>query len=349
MGGRAMSFSNPELLALTPLVLLILALGLTSQAARHRKLAEAFGGAEAARRLTSRDLYGFPRVRLWCLLAAGAALGLAAAGPRLGLGAALDASQPVDMVIAVDLSYSMSATDVEGGRLARAKEVVHAIADVMENERLALTVFADWPYSVLPMTDDPDLIRFFTESLTTDLVELERDQGTALSAVITHARATLDARSRPEAQKVILIISDGEGHEEEGAVLDSVAASAADGVMVWTAGIGTTGGSELIAVGPDSVTMLGEDGEPVVTRLNEDLLRRVAAAGGGGYRNVTGGGGLRGLLGSLRRESLEDTGGSEPVGAALWLVLFALPLLLWEGKLDADGVVELPRHVEAEE
>ena len=343
-----MTFARPELLALVPIVVLVLTLALAAQSRRHRKLADAFGGAEAARRLTSRDLSSFPRRRLACLLGAGVAMSLAAAGPYVDLGATLDPTQPVDLVIAVDLSLSMTGTDVRPSRLERAKFVIRELTESMPNERLGLTVFADWPYSVLPLSDDPALVRFFAEPLTPELI-VERDQGTSLAQVISHALEMFDTRRRPEAQQVILLITDGEGHENETQILDAASAAAAAGVRVWTAGVGTSGGSELATLDPDPLPVLGDDGEPVVSRLNESLLRRIASAGEGGYRNVSGGAGLRSLLGVFRRAGTESTPGGEAVGAALWLVLLAIPLLFIEGRLDAAGIVQLPRLAEPKE
>jgi len=343
-----MTFSRPELLALVPIVVLLLALAVSAQSRRHRKLADAFGGAVAARRLTSRDLVSFPRRRLACLLGAGVAMSVAAAGPYVDLGATLDPTQPVDLVIAIDLSLSMTGTDVGPSRLERAKEVVLELTESMPNERLALTVFADWPYSVLPMTDDPALVRFFTEPLSPDLLE-ERDQGTSYALVIAHAHELLETRRRPEAQQVILLITDGEGHEDEEEILDAVAAVVASGVRVWTAGVGTSAGSQLASLDAGALPILGDDGEPVVSRLNDDLLRRIASAGDGGYRNVSGGIGLRSLLGVFRRANAESTPGGEAVGAALWLILLAIPLLFFEGRMDAAGTVRLPRLAESEE
>jgi Ca-activated chloride channel family protein len=342
------TFFRPEMLALVPIVMLILALAVAAQSRRHRKLADAFGGSAAARRLTSRELTRFPRCRLACLIGAGMAMSLAAAGPYVDLGATLDPTQPVDLVIAVDLSLSMTGTDVGPSRLERAKSVIRELTEAMPNERLALIVFADWPYSILPMTDDQALVRFFTEPLSPDLLE-ERDQGTSFALVITHAHQMLQTRRRPEAQPVILLITDGEGHEEEAEILDAVATVAAAGVRVWTAGVGTTGGSELATLDPDPLPVLGEDGEPVVSRLNEGLLRRIASAGGGGYRNVSGRVGFRSLLGVFRRANAAATPGGEAVGSALWLVLLASTLLFLEGKMDAAGIVELPRLAELKE
>ena len=343
-----MTFSRPEMLVLIPIVVLILTLAVSAQSRRHRKLADAFGGAAAARRLTSRDLTRFPQCRLTCLIGAGVAVSLAAAGPYVDLGATLDPTQPVDLVIAVDLSLSMTATDVGPSRLERAKTVIRELTESMPNERLALTVFADWPYSVLAMTDDPVLVRFFSEPLSPDLIEA-RDQGTSFALVIAHAHELLEPRRRLDAQQVILLITDGEGHEDEGEILDAAVAVAAAGVRVWTAGVGTSGGSELTTLDPDPLPVLADDGEPVVSRLNDGLLRRIASAGGGGYRNVSGGIGLRSLLGVFRRANVDSTLGGEAVGAALWLILLAIPLLFLESRMDAAGLVELPRLAEPED
>ena len=87
----------------------------------------------------------------------------------------------------------------------------------------------------------------------------------------------------------------------------------------------------------------------MVSRLNDGLLRRVASAGEGGYRNVSGGTGLRSLLGVFRRAGTELAPGGEAVGVALWLVLLAIPLLFVEARMDAPGIVELPRVGEQKE
>lgn len=340
-----MTFSRPEFVALVPIVLLLVILAVAAQSRRRRKLADAFGGSEAARRLTSKDLYRFPRRRLLCLTVAGFALSLGAAGPQVDLGTSLNPLQPVDLLIAVDLSLSMTGTDVAPSRLERAKQVIQEITESMPDERIGLSVFADWPYSVLPMTDDPTLVRFFAEPLTPELV-LERDQGTSLSSLITHAREMLETRRRPEAQQVILLITDGEGHENEAVIMETVAAAAAQGVRIWTAGIGTRAGSELTSLGEDPVPVVGEDGQAIVARLNDGLLRRIANAGGGRFQNVSGRVGLRSLLSSFRRIDMESAPGGEAAGLAFWLVLLSIPLLLVDGWLDASGVVESPRHKE---
>lgn len=334
-----MTFTRPELLVLAPLLLPLLVLALVAQWRRHRRLGDAFGGPLAAGRLTSRDLYRFPTRRLLCLGGSGLAISLAAAGPHLGSGISFDSSKPIDLVIAVDISASMAAGDVEPSRIERAKEVVYRLSEAMTDERVGLVVFADWPYTLVPLTDDHAVLGFFTESLNANLIGA-RDQGTSLSAVIGHAREDLDARRRPGAERVILLLTDGEAHEEDAAVLDSVTAGVADGVQIWTAGVGTQSGSQLERPGSEGAPMSNDDGVPVVTRMNELLLRRIAELGDGTYQDVSEDAGLRALVTRLRR--IRD-GEERPLDPSFWLTLLAIPLLLLDGVMDTGGKVESRR------
>ena len=325
-----MTFDHAGLLPWAVVFPLLLALTVFGQWRRHRALGEAFGGPVAARRLTSRDLFRFPVGRLVCLVSAGVAIGLAAAGIDFGSGVTLDASRPVDLVVAIDLSASMTADDIEPSRLDRAKDVVSRLSDVMPFERIGLVAFADWPYTLVPLTDDHNLHRFFTESLSTDLIA-SRDQGTSLAAAVIHAREVLEARPRADAERVILLLTDGEGQEDELSVVDSVALAASDGIRIWVAGLGTQAGAELNRPGSQGAPFLGDDGAPVLARLNEPLLRRISEVGMGEYVDASGASGLRDLLSRLRRAQDETRG---PMSLAFWLTLLALSLVLWEGVID---------------
>jgi Ca-activated chloride channel family protein len=326
-----MTFARPGLLPWVLPLLALLAVTVFGQWRRRRALGEAFGGPAAARRLTSRDLFRFPVGRLACLAAAGLAIGLAAAGVALGSGITFDSSRPVDLVVAIDVSVSMRADDVEPSRIERAKEVVSRLSETMPRERIGLVVFADWPYTLVPLTDDHGVHEFFIESLSVDLLG-NRDQGTSLVAAVTHARELLEAQPRVDAERVILLLSDGESQEDEQSVVDSVALVAADGIRIWAAGLGTEAGAELIRPGSQGAPLLDDDGIPVITGLNESLLRRISDVGRGEFVDVSGESGLRNLLGRLRRAQDEGDG---PMSLMFWLTLLALSLVLWEGVMDA--------------
>ena len=324
-----MTFQRPDLLLLGPAAALLVSLALTLQWRRMSNLGRAYG--EVARlRLVPRRLQRFPTVRMLCLLAACFALGTAAAGPRPPSPEPPQPPQPLDLAVAVDVSRSMAAEDVGASRIERARVVVSRLAEDVPSARIVLVLFADWPYTLVPPTDDPDVVRYFAHSLTADLV-LDRDQGTSFTTAVAHARATLDARPRPEARRAVLVLSDGGSHEPLTEVMEA-AESGNDATPIWTAGLGTSAGSTIpSATGP----LLDESGRVVSSSLEDDVLRDLARAGRGEYHDVSTDGGLEALvdgLGALGDES--PSGDTSPGDAAFWLTLLSIPLLLAEGAMD---------------
>ncbi len=334
-----MTFARPELLLLLPVVLGLAAFALARTTRRLRRLAEGFGGAEAAGRLTSRVLVDFPRRRLRVLGLAVTVMVLAAAGVRFGPGISLNASRPVDVVVALDISASMGARDLPGGRMSRAREVVGALLDALPGERVGLVVFADWSHTLAPITEDQQVVRFFADSLAENFLG-ERDQGTRVSAAIGEAHRQLDARREEGRERVILLVTDGEAHEDEFAVADSAALAAAGDLSIWVAGIGTAEGAGLGGDGAGAaVTDAG--GAPVVSRLNERLLRGVARAGGGGYLDVSDDRGLAELAARFRRAPEDGEGSGGPGDPVTWLILLGLVLVAADGLMDRPGTARL--------
>lgn len=326
-----MTFQRPELLLLGPVAALLLSLALTLQWRRLTRAGRSYGDL-AARRLIPRALQGFPTTRMVSLIVASLALGAAAAGPLSDTPEPPEPAPPIDIAVTVDVSLSMSADDVEPTRIERARLVINELSEALPSARIVLILFADWPYTLVPPTDDPAVVRYFARSLSADLV-LDRDQGTSYSTALAHARTALDARPRDGARRAILVISDGGAHENVPDILDAAATSSADNVPVWTAGIGTTAGTPLVV---QDRPFVDTNGRPVVATLDEDLLRQIARAGGGDYQDVSTDRGLRALLAGLGELEADSTGGDRgPLDAAFWLTLLAVPLLLAEGGLDA--------------
>jgi Ca-activated chloride channel family protein len=227
---------------------------------------------------------------------------------------------------------SMGANDIGTSRIERARTVVDRLTEALPSARIVLVVFADWPYTLVPPTDDPALVRYFAQALSVDLVT-DRDQGTSFSSALTSARAALDARPRPGARRAIVVLSDGGAHEPLGDVLTAATEASSDGVGIWTAGLGTPSGAQLTAAtGP----LTDAAGGPVVATLDDEILREIATAGGGTYQDVSDDRGLRALLEGLG-DVVGPSGGSdnEPLDASFWLTLLAVPLLLAEAGLDA--------------
>jgi Ca-activated chloride channel family protein len=328
-----MTFARPELLALGPLAVLIACLAVIAQRRRALRLVEAYGGAEPARRLAERDLRAFPTTRLASLIVAAVAVTIAAAGPEAPP-TPPDSAQPIDLVVALDISLSMSVEDLGQSRAERATEILGQVTEAIPSEHIGIAAFADWPYTLVPLTHDLDVVRFFGATLDPELVA-DRDQGTELGAVVRHARAVLDSRRRPNAEGVILLLSDGEGHGDVTGILDSVAAATTDGVRLFTGGIGTDVGGPIVRPGSPGDLLVDESGAPVVSRLEAPLLRQMAEVGGGRYHDLSSERGVRSLMDELAGPGRDDPAPQSGPDPVFWLTLLALPMLLWEGVADS--------------
>lgn len=329
-----MTFERPEILALTPWVAAALALLVLLQWRRGARLVRAWGGREPAWRLLGRDLSRLPWLRVLVLASAGAGLALAASGPAPAEPEEPPPPTPVDLIVAVDVSLSMTAADVEGSRIGQARSLLERIVEEGAADRFALAIFADWPYVLVPLTDDGDVITFFSPWVAPELVGT-RDQGTSLPAVVGQARRVWEARRREDARAVVLVVTDGEAHGTEAELLDSVRVAADAGMEIWTAGVGTTGGAPIFLPGSDGAPLL-HDGSPVVSGYDRGLLETMARDGRGLFHDISSDAGIGSLIDDLRGGLTGgDAPGDAPPDAAFWLVLAAFALLTLEAGLDA--------------
>ncbi len=186
-----------------------------------------------------------------------------------------DLRKGIDVVIAMDVSKSMLATDLQPSRLERAKQFISRLMSTMPNDRIALVLFAGKAYMQMPLTTDHSAAQMFVSSAGPDAVP---QQGTVISdALKMSARAfnTADRRF-----KAVVLISDGEDHDPEA---DKTSRDLAEqGMMINTVGIGSPEGSYI----PDPATgenKKDETGNTVVTKLNEEELKLIAENTNGVY------------------------------------------------------------------
>ena len=331
-----MIFERPELLALAPLAAILFAFTVGAHWRRLRKLATAYE-LTALRRLFPTSPGRFPTQRFLCLVGAGALLGLAAAGPVLWDPEPPEPVPPTDVAIAVDLSLSMNAAGETGSRIERAREAIDRLTEELPSVRFSLVVFAGWPYVLVPPTDDPDVIRYFVDSLQPEVVE-ELDRGNSLGSALELAGSTLETRPSEDGRQAILVISDGDVYEGEDVLVRAAADAAARGFEVWIAGLGSEAGSPISIAGEP---VLDAAGRAVRTSQNADLLSAMAEAGQGRYEDITEDGGLDSLVDDLRDLSGDSREGpAEPFDTTALFALLAIQLLLWEGVVDARrGVI----------
>jgi Ca-activated chloride channel family protein len=192
----------------------------------------------------------------------------------------------VDIMIAMDISNSMMAEDIQPNRLEASKMALSRFIDQLKGDRIGLVVFAGKSFVQLPITSDYAAAKMFVNYVHPKLIEV---QGTDIAAAIDLAavsmlpelkdgNADLSKISQLNS-KVILVVSDGEDHFPE--AVETAAQARKLGITIHTIGIGDLRGAPI----PDGRTGFKKDleGNTVITRLNEDVLKEIAATGGGIY------------------------------------------------------------------
>lgn len=183
-----------------------------------------------------------------------------------------------DVFIALDISYSMLANDMKPNRLTRAKNLAQQIVEAAEGNRVGLILFAGEAYMFMPLTEDASAAINFIQSAN---VNMAPTQGTALAATIDLAINSFDKDL--ESGKSIVILSDGEDHEQ--AIDQAIKRAQEENVYVFTIAIGTDGGGYITA-GNDQYIM-DEQGKPVKTVVNEALLKEISDKTKASFFNIS--------------------------------------------------------------
>lgn len=199
------------------------------------------------------------------------------ARPQFGSKLKTEKREGVELIIALDVSNSMLAEDIQPNRLERAKRAISRLIDRLKDDKIGLIVFAGDAYTQLPITTDYNSAKLFLAAVNTEIVP---KQGTAIGTAIDLGMHSFAPNS--EANKAIIIITDGENHEDD-AVSIATAASEA-GIIIHTIGMGLPQGTPIpIYTNGQKDYRKDRDGKPVVTKLNEQMLEQISAAGDGIY------------------------------------------------------------------
>jgi Ca-activated chloride channel homolog len=186
--------------------------------------------------------------------------------------------QGVEVIIALDVSNSMLAEDIQPNRLTRAKQAISRLVDNLENDKIGLIVFAGDAYTQIPITTDYVSAKMFLSTISPDIVP---KQGTAIGAAIE-----LGIRSFTPGEgksKAMIIITDGENHEDD--PVSSAADAAKEGIVIHTIGIGSTEGVPIpvVTVNGRKDYLKDIDGNTVISKLDEDILKKIALTANGSY------------------------------------------------------------------
>jgi len=232
----------------------------------------------------------------------------------------------VDVMIALDVSNSMLAEDIRPNRLEKAKQLVIKLIDRLENDRVGLVVFAGRAYMQMPLTSDHAAARVYVQNAGPEMVPT---QGTMISEALTLSASAFNSKERKF--KSIVLITDGEDHDPSSV---QVAGQLADnGVMINTVGIGSSTGTPI----PDRGTgqyHKDESGNTVLSKLNEEQLKQLAAATNGVYVNPDNvneaAAVIMNKLSTIQKTAMEDAAFKEYINYFPWFAGAAIVLLLIE-------------------
>lgn len=232
----------------------------------------------------------------------------------------------VDIVLAMDVSKSMLAEDIKPNRLERARQVVYKLMDRLPDDRIGLVLFAGRAYLQMPLSTDHAAARMYIQQAGPEVVPT---QGTVISEALRMSNTAFNSKERKF--KSIVLITDGEDHDPNAIPLAQELVN--EGVMINTIGIGSTAGAPII----DPITReykKEENGNTIITRLNEAELQQLAAVTKGVYVHLNdvddAVSKIVDQLGTIEQTSLEDSAFRDYKNYFFWLLGAALLLIIVE-------------------
>lgn len=283
-----------------------------------------FGDIELVRQLMPNVSRFRPAVKFWLLLGALALLIVMLARPQLGTKISHEKRTGIETIICLDVSNSMLAEDVAPSRLDRSKMMIENLVDHFTNDKIGLIVFAGDAFVQLPITSDYVSAKMFLSNISPGMIAT---QGTDIATAVNMASHSFTQQEG--VGKAIIVITDGEDHE--GNAVEAAKAAHEQGFNVYVLGIGSTNGTPV----PDPDTgnyMIDNQGNTVMSCLNEDMCREVAQAGGGAYIHVDNNSSAQRLLDEEldKLEKGETTIYSDYAEQFQYAAAFALLLLIIE-------------------
>lgn len=317
-------FAHPQMLWLLLAVVLYIVLYALSRRFSRRALMR-FGDLSLLRPLMPDVSEAKLRLKFVLQMLAIVFLIVALARPQFGSKLQTVKKQGVEVMVCLDISNSMLAEDVSPNRLERAKRMLSRLLDKMQNDKVGLIVFAGDAFTQLPITNDFVSAKMFLSSIDPKMVSV---QGTAIGAAINLAVRSFTPDESSD--KAIIIITDGENHEDDASGAAKMAVE--KGIKVNVIGIGSTTGTPL----PDESGRQGSfrkdrEGKVVMTRLDEEKAKAIAAEGQGIYaRADNSNSALNAMvdaLGSMKKTELESrvyTDYDEKFSWFVWLSFLCL-------------------------
>lgn len=266
------------------ILLLLIPVGIVAQNSYVKWQTEkqaAFGEQQAMEKLLMGASINKSRVKFMLQIMAVFFIVLALVNPKLGSKVEAVPAKGVEIVFAIDVSKSMLCTDIQPNRLEKSKQIITQIINSIGSDRIGIVAYAGSAYPVLPMTTDYELAKMFTQSMNTDIIS---SQGTAIESAI---QTSVDFFDNPTSGKAIILLSDGEDHENTSFEVTKITKE--KNVKIITVGIGTSNGGTIEFVDELGFQQVKKDnnGQVVTTKLNEEVLQKIASETNGTYCNDT--------------------------------------------------------------
>jgi len=327
-------FANPEYLYLLLLLPVLIGLFIINQVIRRNSLKK-LGESVMINRLLPEISRIRPVIKFIFLLLGISEVIIMLARPQFGSRLEEVKKQGVEVIIALDVSNSMLAEDIQPNRLTRAKQAISKLVDNLGNDKIGLIVFAGDAYTQIPITTDYISAKMFLSTINPDMVP---KQGTAIGAAINLAERSFSPGEGKS--KAIIIITDGENHEDD-PVSEAEAASKA-GIVIHTIGIGSNEGVPVpVTIGGKRDYLKDPDGVTVITKLDEEILKKIAISSGGNYIRASNSNiGLDEIFSDIRKmkkDELESTMYTEyndqfQIFAAIALFILILEIIIMDRK-----------------
>lgn len=215
------------------------------------------------------------QAKAWLLLLALASLIIAAARPQFGTKIDTSERNGIEAIIAMDVSNSMLANDVRPSRLDKSKMLVSNMVDEMKDDKVGLIVYAGQAFVQLPITNDYVSAKMFLDGIDPSMIAT---QGTDIATAIELSMKSFTQKK--DVSRAIFLITDGE--DNEGGAVEAAKEAATRGIHVYVLGVGSPDGAHIPIPGTTQY-FIDEQGNPIVSRLSEEMCRQIAHAGQGAY------------------------------------------------------------------
>ncbi len=279
---------------------------------RERRRLEEWGDRSMFGRLIPDRSPWRPAFKMALTLTGIALLIVALANPQFGTKIEKGKRSGSDIAICLDVSNSMMAEDIQPNRLERSKKVVTNLLSSLTGDRVSLVVYAGTSFIQMPLTNDYSATKLFLDQVSCDMIA---SQGTAIGDAIQKSMETFgygdpDRKWEINKGRAIIVISDGENHEDD--AVGAAREAAKQGIRVCTIGMGLPEGSPIPEYNPRGRTnnyKRDKNGSIIMTHLNEDMLRQIASAGNGTYlRASNAGSGLSDITSIIQGLEKEEMG-----------------------------------------